>query len=88
MMAFPLLVPFKLRIANADHTGPSPLSAWVNSDGSVAGKPQISGVLLGSASTYITLQLGAHMEAFAIGCFTGPNCIKIGSTSFIASLLG
>lgn len=75
----------KLRIADADPSTLSPMSAWVNSDGSTAGKPEISGVKLGSASSYITLQPGAYTEVFPIECLTGPNCITVGPTSFTAN---
>jgi hypothetical protein len=51
----------KLRVANADADLNAPAAAWVNSDGSTTGNPTISGVELGSASSYATLPPGQYI---------------------------
>jgi hypothetical protein len=51
----------KLRIANTDGGLFGPLEAWVNSNGSTAGNPTISGVKLGSGSSYVTLPPGPYI---------------------------
>jgi hypothetical protein len=75
----------KLRIANADPIGGS-LAAYVLPDGTTpSGNPIINNVMVGSASSYLTLTPGAYDETFAISCFIGPNCIKVGPTTLSAS---
>jgi len=78
----------KLRVALVDPGAPSPVSAWVNLDGSTTGSPTISGVTLGSASSYLTLSPGSYMEVFDISCPGIPPisfCTKVGPTPFAAN---
>jgi hypothetical protein len=56
----------KLRIANTDGNLSGPLEAWVNSTGSTTGNPTISGVALGSASSYVTLAPGHYILTFGL----------------------
>jgi hypothetical protein len=75
----------KLRIASTDPTVGT-LAAWVLPDGTTpSGTPTISNVMLGSASSYLTLPPGAYDETFAITCFVGPNCIGVGPTTLSAN---
>lgn len=77
----------KLRIALVDPMAPSPVSAWVNTTGSTTGNPNISGVTLGSASSYLTLPPGSYIEVFDISCAGIPPipfCAKVGPTTFVA----
>lgn len=77
----------KLRIAHADPSFPGALAAFVLPDGTArSGTPTISDVMLGSASNYLTLNPGSYDETFAVGCFTGSNCIGVGPTTFSANL--
>lgn len=76
----------KLRIAHSDPSSPGALAAWVLPDGTTQiGNPTISNVMLGSASSYLTLNPGAYDETFAISCFSGPNCIVVGPTTLGAN---
>jgi hypothetical protein len=75
----------KLRIAHADPSFPGALAAWVLPDGTApSGTPTITNVMLGSASSYLTLNPGSYDETFGISCFTGPNCIAVGPTTLTA----
>jgi hypothetical protein len=82
----------KLRIALVDPGAltletPS-VSAWVNSTGSTTGNPNISGVTLGKASSYLTLPPGSYFEVFDISCAGIPPipfCSKVGPTTFAAN---
>jgi hypothetical protein len=75
----------KLRIASADPSWGT-LSAWVLPDPATpSGNPTISNVMLGSASSYLTLSPGPYDEIFAVPCFIAPNCIQVGPTSLIAN---
>jgi hypothetical protein len=76
----------KLRVAHADPSFPGALAAWVLPDGTTpSGNPTISNVMLGSASSYLTLNPGAYDETFAISCFIAPNCISVGPTALSAN---
>ena len=75
----------KLRIAHADPTFPDPVTAWVNTDGSTTGNPTISGLTLGSASSYLTLMPGSYIETFAIPCFVSTICISVGPNTLSAN---
>ena len=73
----------KLRIAHADPSFPGSLAAFVLPHGTPAsGTPTVTNVMLGSASSYLTLNAGSYDETFTISCFTGPNCITVGPTTF------
>src|ERR1700676_728044 len=77
----------KLRIAHADPSFAGALAAFVLPHGTPAsGTPTISNVMLGSASSYLTLNPGSYDETFTVGCFTGSNCISVGPTTFAANL--
>ena len=73
----------KLRLVNADVSpfAPTAAAAWVNSDGSTTGNPTISGVQLGSASSYVTLPPEQYIVAF------GPNStlLALGPTTLPAN---
>lgn len=73
----------KLRLANADVSpfAPAAAAAWVNPDGGTSGNPTISGVQLGSASSYVTLPPGQYIAAF------GPNSTlpNLGPTTLAAN---
>jgi len=77
----------KLRIANTDLLNPGTLSVWVNANGGSAGNPTISGVALGSASSYHTLPPGSYFLTFNLPCVLpfGPNCIVAGPLTFAAN---
>jgi hypothetical protein len=76
----------KLRIAHADPSFPGVLAAWVLPDGTTpSGNSTISNVMLGSASSYLTLSPGTYDETFAVSCFIGPNCIDVGPTTLSAN---
>jgi hypothetical protein len=77
----------KLRIAHAYPSFPGALAAFVLPDGTApSGTPTISNVMLGSASSYLTLNPGSYDETFAVGCFTGSNCIGVGPITFSGNL--
>jgi hypothetical protein len=79
----------KLRIANADPSGIGTLSAWVNSNDSNTGSPTISGVTLGSASSYVIVPPGTYFVNFNVGCFSASgsvsSCVKAGPVPFAAN---
>jgi len=75
----------KLRVAIAD-AYPLSVSAWVNTDGSTTGNPTISGITVGSASSYLTLTPGSYFVTFSLSCPLGEqNCIAVGPTAFAAN---
>jgi hypothetical protein len=76
----------KLRIAHADPSFPGTVAAWVLPGGTTpSGNPTISNVMLGSASSYLTLSPGSYDETFAVNCFIGSNCIGVGPTTLSAN---
>jgi len=72
----------KLRIASVGEGG---VSAWVNTDGSTAGDPTVSGIELGSVSSYLTFTPGRYVVTTSLSCLFTPNCIKIGPAALAAN---